>query len=412
MKPVIVFAGAVCPGQFSNLCQYLNETGMAEAYYLTTPGHVATYKTTYDNLIAFDPDGPIVGAQSYYYSSKTERSARIGRGIYRALAEFQKTKKIDVVVCHALWGAPMFLYDEIDAAIVSYAEFPSYHAHGWDAKYPPDLSQRLTDRNMEMLSFHQVLKSDLTIVPSAYARSLFPMELQPRIDVQFEGFNVAPLPKPPVQVGTDPQFTIGFSARDLSSAKGFETYVRLVDRMVRDGTAARIGAKFIAIGGKTGSTYGYEQQWVERKMGKDHSFADYLLTQHPAAACIEFPGKLPYDAFASMLAGVDLFLYPLQFGVANWGLMEILARGKAVIASNRTFVPELIEHGKNGLLLPENDGLWVREIERLAGDTQARAALGAQAAHRAKAYHLNAVAPRYMALFEKAISRRRVARLN
>lgn len=412
MKPVIVFASSVCPAQFSGLCQYLNETGMAEAYYLTTPGHVKTYQDKYDNLIPFQPDGAIVGAQSYYYSAKTERSARIGRGIYRALAEFQKTKKIDVVVTHALWGAPMFLYDEIDAAIVSYIEFPSYHAHGWDPKYPPDVSQRLTDRNMEMLSFHQVLKSDLTIVPSAYARSLFPFDLQSRIDVQFEGFDVKPLPPQPAKSEGDTSFTIGFSARDLSSAKGFETYVRLVDRMVRDGTAERIGARFIAIGGKTGSTYGYEQQWVERKMGKDHSFADYLLTQYPAAACIEFPGKLPYDQFAAKLAGVDLFLYPLQFGVANWGLMEILARGKPIIASNRTFVPELIEHGKNGLVLPENDGLWLREIERLAGDAQARAALGAQAAHRAKAYHLKAVAPRYLTLFEKAIARRKAALLN
>ena len=407
MKPVIVFASAVCPAQFSGLCQYLNESGLAEAYYLTTPGHVETYKHKYDNLISFQPDGLIVGAQSYYYSAKTERSARISRGIYNKLLDFQKTKKIDVIVSHALWGAPMFLYDEIDAAIVSYVEFPSYHAHGWDPKYPPDPSQRLTDRNMEMLSFHQVLKSDLTIVPSAYARSLFPQELQPRIDVQFEGFDVDPLPPNPDQGG----FTIGFSARDLSSAKGFETYVRLVDRMVREGLAERIGARFIAIGGKDGSTYGYESQWVERKMGKGHSFADYLLTQYPAAACIEFPGKLPYDQFAAKLAGIDLFLYPLQFGVANWGLMEILARGKPIIASNRTFVSELIEHGENGLLLPEDDGLWLREIERLAGDPAARAAMGAEAAIRAEAYDLRAVAPRYMTLFEKAIARRNVSRL-
>ena len=43
-----------------------------------------------------------------------------------------------------------------------------------------------------MLHFHQVLCSDLTIVPSAHARSLFPPLLQDRVAVQFEGLDIAP----------------------------------------------------------------------------------------------------------------------------------------------------------------------------------------------------------------------------
>ncbi|MFC3217296.1 hypothetical protein [Comamonas sp. JC664] len=41
-------------------------------------------------------------------------------------------------MAHSLWGAPNWLYGELDAAIISYIEFPSYLAHGWDAAYPPD----------------------------------------------------------------------------------------------------------------------------------------------------------------------------------------------------------------------------------------------------------------------------------
>ncbi len=151
-----------------------------------------------------------------------ERSGRIGRGVLKALQDFQKTKKIDVVVAHSLWGAPHFLYDEIDAAIVSYIEFPSYQAHGWDPKYPPDQAQRMGDKNTEMLNLHQALRSDLVICPSRHAKQMFPKAVQGNIEVQLEGFEFGP---PPVRdsaseaAATDKPFTIGFSSRDLSSSK-------------------------------------------------------------------------------------------------------------------------------------------------------------------------------------------------
>ena len=134
MKPVIVFVSAVTPGQFNGLAEYLHAAGLAESWYLTTAGHAKTHGETYKRLLPFTPDGQIIAPQSYYYSDKTERSARISRGVLTALTELRKTTRIDLVFAHGLWGAPMFLYDEIDAAIASYIEFPSYAAHGWDPR--------------------------------------------------------------------------------------------------------------------------------------------------------------------------------------------------------------------------------------------------------------------------------------
>lgn len=409
-KPLIVFVGAVYPSQYSLLCAYLRASGMADSWFMTTPGHKARYEKQFDHLLAFQPDGNIVGEQSYYYSSKLERSARICRGVLNALKQFEKAqgRAIDVVVAHSLWGAPNWLYGELDAAIVSYIEFPSYRAHGWDAAYPPDISQRLTDRNMEMLHFHQVMCSDLTIVPSAHARSMFPPLLQERIAAQFEGFDITPpeLAKPAAAPADDKPFTIAFAARDLSSSKGFETYVRLVDRMVREGQGAN--ARFLAIGDAEASTYGYEQQWVQRKYaGAVASFKDHLLRTYPAAQVMEFPGRLPYAQFAEMLAGVDLFLYPLRYGVANWGLMEILARGGCVIGSNWGFVPELVQNDVNGLLVPDNDDAWIDAIARLRADPARRERYRRAAQATGKRYHISQVAPRYMGLFQRAMASRK-----
>lgn len=398
MKPVILFASAVCPGQFSLLCQHLNDAGLAEAWYLTMPGNKARNEGRYSNLIAFDPDGDI-NKPAYYYAARTERSARISRGVLNAVRKFiTEHGRPDVIVCHSNWAPPQFLFDELDIPVVSYIEFPSYHAHGWDPAYPPDPGQRLTDRNAEMVSFHQVLRSALTICPSAYARSLFPPELQSRIAVQFEGFDVRP--EPPEARGEGP-FTLGFAARDLSNAKGFEVFVRLVDRLARDGDDMR----FVAIGDPAAPTYGYEQQFVHRHYGDDktRTYRDYLLERYPAASVIEFPGKLPYDQYAALVNRIDLFLYPLRYGVANWGLMEIMARGRPVIASARNFIPELISHGENGLLLPDDDDLWLREIRRLQSDAAERGRLGRAAAATGAEYHISKIAPRFLQLFQRAI---------
>ncbi|WP_126978653.1 glycosyltransferase [Frigidibacter oleivorans] len=400
--PVLVFVGAVYPGQFGLLCDHLRRTGQAETYFLTTPGHRDRNRDRGPHILAFQPDGNIMGVPAYYYSGKAERSARIGRGVLDAVTALERQRPIDAIIAHSLWGAPQFLYDETDAAIVSYVEFPSYRAHGWDPAYPPDRSQRLADRNMEMLHFHQVLKSDLTICPSAHARSMFPAELQGRIAVQFEGFDITPPPALPRPAEGPP--TIGFAARDLSSAKGFDIFVRLVDRLLAEGVTAR----FVALGDAAAATYGYEAQWVERHHGgKVATFRDHLLLQHPrAAAAVEFPGKLPYDQFAERVAGIDLFLYPLRFGVANWGLMEILARGGCVLAPDRGYAAELIRSDENGLLLPDDDDAWIAAIRALLADPARRARYGAAARDTGRSYHIDRVAPRYMRLFRQAMAAR------
>ncbi|GAB2459754.1 glycosyltransferase [Comamonas humi] len=407
-KPLIVFVGAVYPSQYSLLCSHLRASGLADSWFMTTPGHKANHEKDCDHLLSFQPDGNIVAPQSYYYSDKVERSARICRGVLKALQDFEKAqgRRIDLVVAHSLWGAPNWLYGELQAAVISYIEFPSYLAHGWDAAYPPDAAQRMGDRNTEMLHFHQVLCSDLTIVPSAYARSMFPPLLQERIAVQFEGFDIQPpLLRNGDATASDRPFTIAFSARDLSSAKGFETYVRLVDRMVREGDGAN--TRFLAIGDATAATYGYEQQWVERRYGGQvKSFRDHLLQVYPAAQVIEFPGRLPYDEFGKLLADVDLFLYPLRYGVANWGLMEILARGGCVIGSNWGFIPELVQNDVNGLLLPDNDDAWIHAIRLLRADPARRERYSKAAVETGKRYHISNVAPRFMGLFQRVLTQR------
>jgi glycosyltransferase involved in cell wall biosynthesis len=385
------------------LCQYLNESGLATAYFMTTPGNRRKNQSRYSKLLEFRPDGDI-HASGYYYSAKSERSARLARGLFWGVRDFIRDHgSPDLIVCHSSWAPPQFVIREFDIPVVTYLEFPSYRSHGWDPAYPPDLSQRLTDCNMEMISYYHVLCSALTIVPSAFARSLLPLELRSMVEVQFEGFDIDVSP-PQDSAEVSGRFSLGFAARDLSVAKGLEVFVRLVDRLIREGDGA--GMKFIAIGDPAAPSYGYDRQFAQRHFNDESkTFLDYLLLRYPAARLIEFTGKLPYAEFASVVRDIDLFVYPLQHGVANWGLMEIMARGKPVIASDCNFIPEIICDGESGVLVSGGDEQWLYEIRDLRDNPARREVIGMAAAKRARDFHISRVAERYMALFKQAIAR-------
>src|SRR6185437_7767919 len=188
-KPNILFVHlAYAEAQFCELFLYLNQKKVANAYFLTSESERYTYQTTTQNLLSFYPDGDFDNNQ-YYYSGWAESGSRISLGLLTEIKKIIQSQNIDLIVTHYLYGSPHFLYDEVDIPIISYIEFPSYRHFGWDQQYPPQDEQRYSDKNMEMLSFYQVLKSNLTIVPSEYAKKMFPTTLQTKIKVIPDGFS-------------------------------------------------------------------------------------------------------------------------------------------------------------------------------------------------------------------------------
>jgi glycosyltransferase involved in cell wall biosynthesis len=65
-------------------------------------------------------------------------------------------------------------------------------------------------------------------------------------------------------------------------------------------------------------------------------------------------------------------------------ILESLAMGRAVVATDTPGTSEMIEHGRNGLIVPQRNSLALAEsIERLLADTDLRARMNLAA--RAKA---------------------------
>lgn len=92
-------------------------------------------------------------------------------------------------------------------------------------------------------------------------------------------------------------------------------------------------------------------------------------------ATVRLVGALPQDEVARRLAAADLFVLPSvvapdgQMEGIPVALMEAMAAGRPVIASRLSGVPELVEDGVSGLLVPPGDvGALAAAVGRLAGD--------------------------------------------
>jgi glycosyltransferase involved in cell wall biosynthesis len=99
---------------------------------------------------------------------------------------------------------------------------------------------------------------------------------------------------------------------------------------------------------------------------------------------VAFTGAIPFDEIPAMLAAFDLCISPhvpnpdgTPFFGSPTKLFEYLATGRAVIASDLGQIGEIIDHGRNGWLVPPGDvDALVRALVHLAYEPKLRDALG------------------------------------
>lgn len=294
----------------------------------------------------------------------------------------------DVILAHPGWGEAMFLQSVWPQARIGlYCEY-FYRADGADVDFDPEFPSRRPEEEAARLlvknAVHYLSFETATglLSPTRWQASTFPDRVQPQISVIHDGIDTRDVaPRPGVSIRINPELLLSrqdevvtFVARNLEPYRGYHKFMRaLPDLMAR-----RPNAQFLVIGGD-GVSYGAAAPegttWKQRFLDEVADRIDHSR--------LHFLGNLPYPAFKAVLALSRVHIYLTFPFVLSWSLMEAMATGCAIVASDTPPVREVIGDRETGLLVPfHGQRELVDAVDELCRDAGLRDALGAAARAR------------------------------
>lgn len=110
----------------------------------------------------------------------------------------------------------------------------------------------------------------------------------------------------------------------------------------------------------------------------------------------------------ALMSMADVFVLPLSTPYGTLGLplilLEAMASGKAIVASNIIGINELIIDGKNGLLVKSDSHQLAKAISKLLSSNELRKELGEKAKQDAKEYSLSRGTKKLSKVYEEVLS--------
>lgn len=311
---------------------------------------------------------------THHYLRDHEHHIRRGQNVARACLELVRQGfHPDVVMAHPGWGEAIFLRDVFpQARLLNYCEY-YYRADGgdvgFDPDFPVDMDDRLKVRVRNNTQLQSLVAGDRGLSPTRWQHSRYPSDLARRIEVIHEGIDTATVrPDDQAQLvvdgialrAGDPVIT--YVARNLEPYRGFHVFMRALPRLL----ARHPGARVLVVGGDDVS-YG-------RRLPKGETYREKYLAEANAMAeaidwsRVHFFGKLPYADYLKVLQVSAAHVYLTYPFVLSWSMLEAMATGCLLVASDTAPVTEVLKHGENGLLTPffDHDALADRLLDVLA----------------------------------------------
>jgi glycosyltransferase involved in cell wall biosynthesis len=380
----IVFVHQNFPGQFGRLATIF----AAEGHQVVALGMVKACRIP---GVAYHPYTPVPGPDG---SAFEDRFSPILPQLQRAYGVAKQARAMadegfrpDLVVVNTGWGENLFLKDVWpDARHVAYLEY-YYAAKGqdvnFDAEFPlrnEEVIWRLRAKNaMQLAAFDA---ADAAVAPTRYQRDTFPAYLRDRIEIIHDGIDTENLrfdPAATIQIGSDgPKLDrsvpiVTYVARNFEPMRGTHVVLRsLPDLLALDPRlqVVGVGGAGVSYGGRPNGN----KSWLEIFKAELGDQVDWSR--------VHLVGQLPYAQFVRVLQVSAAHLYLTYPFVLSWSMIESMALGCRLVASDTPPVREVVRDGENGRLFPffERAAL-VERVRDVLGDAE-RAATMADEARR------------------------------
>jgi glycosyltransferase involved in cell wall biosynthesis len=131
---------------------------------------------------------------------------------------------------------------------------------------------------------------------------------------------------------------------------------------------------------------------------------DYVA-EHGLEPCVEFLGFLDREKTMTEYARCAVLALPSLEENAPMVVIEAMAAGKPVVATRVGGVPDLVQEGETGFLVPPSDDeALAQRLGQLLDDADLRARLGRRARQVCRArFHVDHVARRYYELYRRVL---------
>jgi len=289
-------------------------------------------------------------AKTHYCSRTFENAVWHTHAVYEAL-KARPDVRPDLIVGHSGFGSTLFLRELYDCPIINYFEY-FYRPVGSDMDFRPDFPStelnRLRSRARNAMLLLDLENCDAGYSPTQWQRDRLPALFHDKIRVIFDGIDTElwrPYADVPRRLGnrTIPEGmrVVTYVSRGFESMRGFDVFMKVAKRLCE----RRDDVMFVVVG-EDRICYGGDD-----KITGEKSFKNWVLGQDEYdLSRFIFPGRIPPPALAQLFSLSDLHVYLTVPFVLSWSLMNALACGATVLASDTPPVREMIEHEKNGLL--------------------------------------------------------------
>lgn len=372
------------PAQFRRLAPALVEKGHEVVFIAKNREWHAPDPVPGMRIITYETHRKGGGESLHPYLRRFEACVLEGQAVFRACQQLREEGWIpDWILNHVGFGNGLYLSDAFpEAKRIGLFEW-YYRSVGADVDFlrqgplEPDRALRLRTWNAQTLL--ELADCDLGVVPTQWQRQQFPSHVASRLHVIHEGIDVDALGELERGRGQRPDFlpvdpeieVVTYVSRGFEEYRGFPQAMQaiaLLQQRRPNLHALIVGADLVAYGAgrPDGRSWG---DWAKQDLSLDPARTHWL-------------GSLQTNAYQRVLACSDVHLYLTVPFVLSWSLLEAMAAGCSIVASDTPPVREVLTDGETGLLVdffsPEHQA---KAIESLLESEDRRRSL-ADAARR------------------------------